>query len=127
MPVTKLYQDLTQAGWVMLVLPFCYMRTVTGLKHTSVLSVMSVLVLGIAIGYRASTRLASKDPLVATRLGELPLATSDLMDLFTSIPITCVSFLCHFNVLPVLVSICWPFPFLWFLFVMIVVLFCVPF
>jgi amino acid permease len=95
---TPAHRSLLCAMWILLVSPFCFMRTVSGLKANGMISVTSVLFIAVAVAIRAIERI--------TTVG-MPEISKDLIyfagyrDALFSFPIIGVSFLCQFNILPV--------------------------
>ncbi|KAF1334983.1 Sodium-coupled neutral amino acid transporter, partial [Globisporangium splendens] len=94
-----------------LILPVLFTRSMDALRFTSMLSLMSVLLLATAITIRAVNSLQSHEdatssaPLstdqVADRTIPIKLFPTHWQDPVFAFPIISISFLCHFNVLPV--------------------------
>lgn len=90
-------RNLTAVGCVVLVSPVLFFRSINALRFTSIFSLLSILVLVLAIGIRSvqSTETPEFSP---SNMKFLPTSWHDVVYAF---PIISVSFLCHFNVLPV--------------------------
>lgn len=90
---------------VALISPFLFVRSMDALRFTSIFSLIAVVVLAIAITVRAVQSLDSDAAPQAfgqdAITGTVKLLPSSWKDPVYAFPIISVSFLCHFNVLPV--------------------------
>ncbi|DBA04061.1 TPA: hypothetical protein N0F65_009408 [Lagenidium giganteum] len=84
---------------VALVLPILFARSMHALRFTSIFSLVSVMVLAVAISIRAiNDPIDAPEVDVTTPIKWFP---SNWRDPIYAFPIISVSYLCHFNVLPV--------------------------
>jgi amino acid permease len=81
-----------------LISPVCLLRSLKGLRCTSLLSLFSISILALAIGYRTFDAFYLRDP--PKQLKRAIYFTTDWRQATFSFPIISVAFLCHFNVLP---------------------------
>ena len=89
------YQKLTKAAFTLMCLPICFFRELQGLRHTSLLSVVSVAVLAAVIGIRSiQDGIGFADP------SKIMIWPKSFGDVFYALPLFLISYLCHFNVLP---------------------------
>lgn len=97
-------QNVLTIGCVMLVSPALLARSMDALRFTSIFSLVSVFVLAIAITVRAvDATFRTQDILdvEAEHVIPIKLFPTSWADAAYAFPIISVSFLCHFNVLPV--------------------------
>jgi amino acid permease len=103
-PVTEAEQNGLTIVCVLLVSPALLARSMDALRFTSIFSLVSVLVLAIAITVRAvDTTFGHRDVLEVEAEHHVPIKMfpDSWADAAYAFPIISVSFLCHFNVLPV--------------------------
>ncbi|EEY57742.1 sodium-coupled neutral amino acid transporter, putative [Phytophthora infestans T30-4] len=100
-PLSEAEQNVMTIICVLLVSPALLARSMDALRFTSIFSLVSVLVLAIAITVRAADATFSR--LDAQEESQIPikLTPDSWADAVYAFPIISVSFLCHFNVLPV--------------------------
>ncbi|KAE9042556.1 hypothetical protein PR003_g3981 [Phytophthora rubi] len=103
-PVTEAEQNVLTICCVLLVSPALLARSMDALRFTSIFSLVSVLVLAIAITVRAvDTTFKHDDVMEVEAEPQIPikLVPDSWADAAYAFPIISVSFLCHFNVMPV--------------------------
>jgi len=79
------------------VVPLCYAKSLHSLRFTSLVSLLALCLLSVAIVYRTVDR-ASQRPI---RIDELKLASAKVSDTVYALPFMELSFMAHFNLLPV--------------------------
>ncbi|KAI9914265.1 hypothetical protein PsorP6_008333 [Peronosclerospora sorghi] len=97
-------QNILMIGCVLLVSPALLARSMDALRFTSIFSLMSVFALAIAITVRSlNVAFGSCHNLDIEAEPQIPikLVPDSFLDAAYAFPIISVSFLCHFNVLPV--------------------------
>ncbi|GAB9469893.1 hypothetical protein Gpo141_00007156 [Globisporangium polare] len=102
--ISVVEQNVLTIVCIALVSPVLFARSMDALRYTSIFSLCSVFLLAIAITIRAVKSLESPDGNVAVMNTEpvsIKLFPSDWRDPVFAFPIISISFLCHFNVLPV--------------------------
>eukprot|EP00644_Phytophthora_capsici_P010537 jgi/Phyca11/116291/e_gw1.30.566.1 len=103
-PISEAEQNVLTVVCVLLVSPALLARSMDALRFTSIFSLVSVLVLAIAITVRAvDATFSHHDVVNAEAESPIPikLVPDSWADAAYAFPIISVSFLCHFNVLPV--------------------------
>ncbi|GMF12733.1 unnamed protein product [Phytophthora lilii] len=103
-PISEAEQNVLTIVCVLLVSPALLARSMDALRFTSIFSLVSVLVLAIAITVRAvDATFGHRDVLEVEAEPQVPvkLVPDSWADAAYAFPIISVSFLCHFNVLPV--------------------------
>ncbi|EGZ15992.1 hypothetical protein PHYSODRAFT_509419 [Phytophthora sojae] len=103
-PVTEAEQNVLTICCVLLVSPALLARSMDALRFTSIFSLVSVLVLAIAITVRAvGTTFKREETIEVEAEPQIPIkmVPDSWADAAYAFPIISVSFLCHFNVLPV--------------------------
>ncbi|KAF1328395.1 Sodium-coupled neutral amino acid transporter, partial [Globisporangium splendens] len=101
---TTMEKNILTVLCVSLVSPVLFARSMDALRFTSIFSLLSVLVLAIAITFRALTQIQPPDdanPMLNPNPVEVKWFPTNWADPVYAFPIISVSFLCHFNVLPV--------------------------
>jgi amino acid permease len=89
---------------VALISPFLFVRSMDALRFTSIFSLIAVVVLAIAITVRAIESLspgADAIPYEEASSVSIKMVPTNWKDAVYAFPIISVSYLCHFNVLPV--------------------------
>ncbi|POM65999.1 Sodium-coupled neutral amino acid transporter [Phytophthora palmivora] len=103
-PISEAEQNVLTIVCVLLVSPALLARSMDALRFTSIFSLVSVLVLAIAITIRATdVTFKQRDIQEVEAEPQIPikLVPDSWADAAYAFPIISVSFLCHFNVLPV--------------------------
>ncbi|KAL3671697.1 hypothetical protein V7S43_003606 [Phytophthora oleae] len=102
-PISDAEQNVLTIVCVLLVSPALLARSMDALRFTSIFSLVSVLVLAIAITVRAVATFSNRDIEDVEAEAPIPikLVPDSWADAAYAFPIISVSFLCHFNVLPV--------------------------
>ncbi|OWZ21478.1 Sodium-coupled neutral amino acid transporter [Phytophthora megakarya] len=103
-PISEAEQNMLTVICVLLVSPALLARSMDALRFTSIFSLVSVLVLAIAITVRAvDVTFKQHDIQEVEAEPQIPikLVPDSWADAAYAFPIISVSFLCHFNVLPV--------------------------
>uniref|UniRef100_H3HAN2 SAP domain-containing protein n=1 Tax=Phytophthora ramorum TaxID=164328 RepID=H3HAN2_PHYRM len=103
-PISEAEQNVLTVICVLLVSPALLARSMDALRFTSIFSLVSVLVLAIAITVRAAgTVFGRRDNLEVEAEPQIPIkmVPDSWADAAYAFPIISVSFLCHFNVMPV--------------------------
>ncbi|POM73302.1 Sodium-coupled neutral amino acid transporter [Phytophthora palmivora] len=103
-PISEAEQNVLTIVCVLLVSPALLARSMDALRFTSIFSLVSVLVLAIAITIRATdVTFKQRDIQEIEAEPQIPikLVPDSWADAAYAFPIISVSFLCHFNVLPV--------------------------
>ncbi|ETI47999.1 hypothetical protein F443_07878 [Phytophthora nicotianae P1569] len=100
-PLSNAEQNILTIVCVLLVSPALLARSMDALRFTSVFSLVSVLVLAIAITVRAADATFSRLDIQEESGISIKLTPDSWADAAYAFPIISVSFLCHFNVLPV--------------------------
>lgn len=100
-PISNTEQNVLTIICVLLVSPALLARSMNALRFTSMFGLMSVLILAITITVRAiETTFIRRNTQMESQIA-LKLFPDSLADVVYAFPIISVSFLCHFNVLPV--------------------------
>jgi amino acid permease len=92
--ITDTVKTLLAICWIAVISPACFLRSMNGLAFLSLFSVLTMVVLCVAIGIRSTNSLPERTPSQRDLI-----AVNDIGTAITAFPICCVSFLCHFNVL----------------------------
>ncbi|KAL4144474.1 hypothetical protein PRNP1_013605 [Phytophthora ramorum] len=103
-PISEAEQNVLTVICVLLVSPALLARSMDALRFTSIFSLVSVLVLAIAITVRAAgTVFGRRENLEVEAEPQIPIkmVPDSWADAAYAFPIISVSFLCHFNVMPV--------------------------
>ncbi|KAG2769413.1 hypothetical protein JG687_00003840 [Phytophthora cactorum] len=100
-PISEAEQNVLTIVCVLLVSPALLARSMDALRFTSIFSLVSVLVLAIAITVRAVDATFSHHDIQEEPQIPIKLTPDSWADAAYAFPIISVSFLCHFNVLPV--------------------------
>eukprot|EP00164_Ancoracysta_twista_P002504 GFYU01003333.1.p1 GENE.GFYU01003333.1~~GFYU01003333.1.p1 ORF type:complete len:436 (+),score=121.38 GFYU01003333.1:364-1671(+) len=79
------------------VLPFCFLNSMNSLRFTSQLCVLSILFLGVAVGYRC----VETNQLTPALLDDVKYWPNSWHEIVYAIPVCSVAYLCHFNMLPI--------------------------
>lgn len=91
-----------QLSAAVVITPLATMRTMHGLRYTSILSVCAVLTLGVCVGMRSLRERDTESPVQLW-----PDTWSGTLEgMAKAMPIFTVSYLCHFNVLATHRSVC---------------------
>ena len=85
----------TKVAFTAACFPLCFFKQLRALRHTSVLSVASVAVLAVVIGYRSVQH--GTGFMHPEKIKVWPSSAGDVM---YALPLFIISYLCHFNVLP---------------------------
>lgn len=82
------------------VLPLCFARSLHALRFASVFSLCSLVILTIAIVYKSIDKI-NHDPVTIGGVNGTKLVSVDMKDSFYALPMIELSFMAHFNLLPV--------------------------
>ncbi|CAH0520012.1 unnamed protein product [Peronospora belbahrii] len=103
-PISEVEQNILPIVCVLLVSPALLTRSMDALRFTSVFSLVSVFVLAFSITVRAVDVVFRRSDIMEVEIrNQIPIKMTpdSWVDAVYAFPIISVSFLCHFNVLPV--------------------------
>lgn len=103
--------DLSERGknivtllFLCMISPILFFRSINALRFTSIFSLLSILVLAIAMSIRAMQSFP-RDEIQRESLPGIKLFANTWSDQIYAFPIISIAYLCHFNVLPVYVEL----------------------